>query len=152
MGSNVLARARALDMASARAIAVASGGASSIMASGLGAAKPEAIVSRPEAGTARPVAIAAMPETGVANPVVVAARADNAGVARTEGAMARDEAGRAAAAWPSMESGRPSSSSGGGVPSMGIEGMAVLGLGVTEGTMASGWGWNGGVGVRASGT
>ena len=77
MGSNVLVRARALDMAPVRAIAAPSGGASSIMPSGLGAARPEAVVSRREAGTARPLA---------------------------------------------------------------------SGSGVTEGTAAAGWGWNGGVG------
>ena len=89
MGSNVLARIRALDMASVRA-------------STTGATSPFG-VARPSAG----------------------------GTARPLGGTARREATRAAAAWSSMESGRPSSSSGAGVPSMGVDG----------------WGGNGGGGV-----
>lgn len=72
MGSNVLARATALDMAS--------GGASTA-----GETWPSAGAARPSAGAASPSARAARPE-----------------------------AARAAAAWPSMAIGRPSSSSGGG--------------------------------------
>ena len=53
----------------------------------------------------------------------------SAGASKPSGSAARPEAARAAAAWTSMSSGRPSSSLG-GVPSMGVE--------VGVGTAASG--------------
>lgn len=68
----------------------------------MGAARPEAVVPRREAGTARPVAVVTMPEAGTASPMAVVARPDDVGAGRTEGAAARDEASRVAAAWPSM--------------------------------------------------
>jgi len=99
VGSNVLARARALDMASGEASTT---GETPPSAAAAGAARPSAGAARPSARAARP------------------------------------EAARAAAAWPSMAIGRPSSSLGGG-PSMGVEegkGTAAAGGG-EGGTTAS---------------
>ena len=90
VGSNVLARATTLDMASVRAIAAASGGLHQSWRRGW--VRPGLRPSCPgERLTAHPVAVAAMPEAGMVSPMAV--------VARPEASAARLEL---RAPWPGM--------------------------------------------------